>query len=373
MNSKFYYLSLLILLLTMETFAQEKAGKLFFWSQAQLLPDPEGFAGPYTGVSGGALLVAGGSNFPGNKRPWQNGTKKWYENIYALEKPNGKWKLAGTLPKAMGYGVALTYKNEMICIGGGDTKNCYKDVFSLEWAKGSIRTCYLPPLPAPLMNACGVISDNILYIMCGIESPLGETTNHFWSLELNAPKSKAKWKILEDLPGKSRMLAAAGTFDGKVYLFGGVHLFSSGPQMEREYLKDCWVYTPGKGWKKITDLPFPLAATPSPALALSSSLLLFGGDDGSNASRVSELKDRHPGFRNDILGYNVKRGEWSRVDEIPVVKKNDSTTHPHNSLYAPVTTPLVLWNHKIVIAGGEARPGVRSNRVLIAEPRKKNK
>ena len=38
------------------------------------LPDPEGFSGGVAGVSGGALLFAGGSNFVG-KRPWDGGTK----------------------------------------------------------------------------------------------------------------------------------------------------------------------------------------------------------------------------------------------------------------------------------------------------------
>ena len=39
------------------------------------LPDQHGFAGAFTGVSKGHLLVAGGANFP-DAPPWENGKKK---------------------------------------------------------------------------------------------------------------------------------------------------------------------------------------------------------------------------------------------------------------------------------------------------------
>ena len=96
---------------------------------------------------------------------------------------------------------------------------------------------------------------------------------------------------------------------------------------------------------------------------------MFGGDDGYYAKEIFEIKDRHPGFRNEILSYDAHSNLWKVVDYIPVDHKRDSVTNPHNSVYAPVTTPLVLWHDKIVVAGGEARPGVRSNRVLVATPK----
>ena len=165
------------------------------------------------------------------------------------------------------------------------------------------------------------------------------------------------------------MLATAGESAGNVYLFGGVHLVKKGNSLQRKYLKDCWEYNEQHGWRKIADLPYTLAATPSPAYNTGQSkLLLFGGDDGLNALKISELKDTHPGFRNDILSYNTITNSWSVAGIIPINKKADSVANPHNSLYAPVTTPLVIWNNNIVIAGGEARPAVRSNRVLIAKP-----
>ena len=77
------------------------------WQALPALPDKEGFAGSFAGVSRGALLVAGGANFP-EKRPWEGGTKVWYDRVFALEPGGAAWRDAGRLPCANGYGVAAT-------------------------------------------------------------------------------------------------------------------------------------------------------------------------------------------------------------------------------------------------------------------------
>src|SRR5882757_3411180 len=92
---------LILCILTMNTRAQQpdsassgrSVDKLFFtWEQASPIPDADGFAGSYAGVSNGVLLVAGGANFPGDKRPWTQGVKTWYDNIFVLEQKDGAWK-----------------------------------------------------------------------------------------------------------------------------------------------------------------------------------------------------------------------------------------------------------------------------------------
>lgn len=361
-------LVLILSLLIMKTDAQEINVKNYFaWQQLNNIPDADGFAGSYAGVSNGVLIVAGGSNFPGNTRPWAGGTKTWHDQAFILEKEDGRWVQNGKLPRPMGYGVALTYKDAVLCLGGGDLHNNYADVFILRYSSGKIKTTFLPSMPAPLINACGVLVDQTVYIAGGIRTPAGITENNFWSCDLSS--ADKKWKILEPVPGPSRMLAVAGTLEGNVFVFGGVHLYAKDTILQREYLKDCWKYTPGKGWNEIATLPRPLAAAPSPAYnAGQSHLLLFGGDDGENASRVSELKDAHPGFRNEILAYNTITNSWSVSEKMPADKKSDAAKNPSASVYAPVTTPLVTWNNKIIIAGGEARPAVRSNKVLMAIP-----
>jgi N-acetylneuraminic acid mutarotase len=80
------------------------------------------------------------------------------------------------------------------------------------------------------------------------------------------------------------------------------------------------------------------------------------------------LKDEHPGFRSEILSYNTGEDLWVSVGRFPVEIKSDADIRPHASIYAPVTTPLVNWEGSMVIAGGEARPAVRTNKVFMAVP-----
>lgn len=340
---------------------------LFNWQQATALPDMDGFAGSYAGVSNGALLVAGGSNFPGNSRPWSGGVKAWYDKIFVLDNPTTKWLEAGKLPRKMGYGVSLTYDNGILCLGGGDANACYVDAFILKNYSGKVVIETLPSMPFPLMNASGLIAEEMVFIAGGISSPNGLTQKYFWGLDLSAPSSERKWQIIGELPGKSRMFSIVGTDNDNFFLFGGVHLTNSsdGSGMNREYLKDSWLFNRNTGWKRIADMPGPLAAAPSPAYMANMSLIIFGGDDGRNAIKVSELMDRHPGFRNEILCYDIISDLWNIVGTMPVDLKKDAVSNPGNSIYSPVTTPLVIWNNAILIPGGEARPAVRSNKMLL--------
>ncbi len=362
---------LLLICFVSMTMCVEKNKDHFSWTQGPAIPDTDGLAGAYVGTSNNALLIAGGTNFPGNKRPWSNGIKTWYDKIFVLEQPNGVWKEAGRLERPMGYGISLSSDHGLICLGGGDAKENFAGAFIIQYIDHKIETEKLPDLPAPLINAAGVLSGDIVYVIGGIRTLTDSSQKNCWSLDLAKPASERTWQILAPMPGASRMLAMAGSSGGNVYVFGGVQLLmqpgDAPPQ--RRYLKDCWEYKPGIGWKQIADLPYPLAAAPAPAYNTGSShLILFGGDDGTNASRVTELKDGHPGFRDEILAYNTITNTWSAAGRIPVDKKKDAATNPHASVYAPVTTPLVTWNGNIVITAGEARPAVRSNKMLIAKP-----
>ncbi|MGX5820314.1 sodium:solute symporter family transporter [Chitinophaga lutea] len=354
---------LAVCLITIQAAAQDHTNETFFnWREEASLPDADGLAGGYAGVSNGALILAGGTNFPGDKRPWADGVKTWHDTIYVLDQAGGSWKAAGRLPRPMGYGVSLSWDNGLLCIGGGDAERNYSDVFLLRYAGGKIETIKYPSLPIPLVNACGAIAGNTLYIAGGVKTLNGPATQQCWSLDLNGGSA---WKALPTLPGEARMLAMAGAHDGNFFVFGGVALHNG----QRQYLRDAWEYKPASGWKRIADLPYALAAAPTPAYnAGQSHMLLFGGDDGAYASKVSDLKDAHPGFRQEILAYNTLTDAWSVMGKMPVQLQPDAADNPHASRYAPVTTPLVVWNGNIVLPGGEARPAVRSRKVLVAAP-----
>src|SRR5688572_19133828 len=83
------------------------------------LPDSIGFAGAFAGTSNGALIIAGGANFP-NRPPWEGGQKVWHDRIFVLPKRDGRWmELPERLPHPLGYGVSVSTGPLVFNIGGG--------------------------------------------------------------------------------------------------------------------------------------------------------------------------------------------------------------------------------------------------------------
>ena len=104
------------------------------WKQLGKLPAPkgyeqqEGIAGGMGGYTNGNYIVTGGANFPGARANYAKGIndahrtgglKKTYHNaVYALDNAKGSWKVVGEYPQNIGYGVAVSYNNKVVLIGG---------------------------------------------------------------------------------------------------------------------------------------------------------------------------------------------------------------------------------------------------------------
>lgn len=314
------------------------------WSQLPSLPDKEGFAGPFAGVSQGVLLVAGGAKFP-EKRPWEGGTKRWYSTVYALDTPSAAWKEVGNLPRPLGYGVSASYQGRMICVGGSDSQRHFADCFSLEWVGGRLVTKALPPLPIPVANGCGALVGTRLYVLGGQERPTSSTAlARAFALDLADPNGR--WVEVPGFPGRGRILATAASLSGRFWVFGGAAL---APDKDgnpvRTYLRDAYRYDPATGWKRIADLPHPIVAAPSPAPTWMGDVYVLGGDDGRLVGSDPRV---HPGFPRTVLRYDPREDEWTETGEMAVGR---------------VTLPTVAWRGMWVLPNGEARPGVRSPEV----------
>ncbi len=322
------------------------------WKRLPSLPDKEGFAGSFAGVSNGALLVAGGANFP-DQKPREGGKKVWYDSVFVLEQPNGTWRKVGTLPRPLGYGVSVTHGNTVVCVGGSDAGQHHAHVYRLEWKSGKLTTTKLPSLPKPLANSCGALIGDTLVIAGGQEQPDSKNTlKSAWRIDLSA--REPRWKEIDALPGDGRMLAVAASFDGAFWLMGGVDLIvRNGEKVERRYLKDAYRYDPDRGWKRIADLPYPVVAAPSPAPTDASGVYILGGDDGS---QVGVAPEKHRGFGKKVLRYDIRSNKWVGAGEF---------SNPR------VTVPCVVWNNSWVVPSGEIRPGVRSPEVWFVLPKGK--
>jgi len=362
-NLKYLFVFFMMLTTLNESVVQAQSVQKFDWQQLPAIPNKIGFAGSFAGVAGDALIVAGGANFPDGGAPWSGSKKAWTDEIFVLEKPDGSWKSLSKLPKKMGYGVSVNYKNTLIIIGGSNQEGHHQDVFQLHYENGQIRFDHLPNLPEPIANTCGVLAGNVIYVMGGIKTPDAKIAgNNFWALDLAADKKV--WKLLPSWPGEPRMLSVAGSIANAIYLFSGVTLING----ERKYLNDAYRYTANKGWEKLADLPSSVAAAPTPAFSNKKQLLIFGGDNGELASKAAELKGKHPGFSTEVLSYNPKTNSWNKIGEIKTDIKEDAAKNPNGSLWASVTTTLTVWHGKVIVPGGEVRPATRTPNVLVAMP-----
>lgn len=322
------------------------------WQPLAPVPDAEGFAAPFAGVSGGALLVAGGANIPGNK--WKEPfVKVWHDRIFVLTSPDGSWHDAGHLPGPLAYGVSVTTGDGVLCLGGSDSLRHHDRCFRLKWNGSAIAVDPLPPLPRPCANACGAQVGRVIYVAGGLEKPDATTALHtFWALDLEAPAPV--WKELEPWPGPERMLAVAASHDDAFLLFSGARI-KPGPDGKavREYLRDAWRYTPGNPgrWQRLADLPRPAVAAPSPAPLIDSRLAILSGDDGTKVD-FTPVRD-HPGFPRDALFFDPASGTWTSRSSFALSR---------------ATVPAVIWNGFIVLPNGEVRPRVRTPEVFRFQP-----
>lgn len=315
------------------------------WEQLPTLPDPVGFASPFAGVSDGALIVAGGANFP-EAMPWDGGQKVWYNSIFVLPKPGGRWLTGFKLPRPAAYGVSLTTREGVLCAGGSDAREHSRDVFLLGWTGHGITIKWLPPLPKPMANGCGALLGQTVYLAGGSQRP--NATNamrNFWSLNLAV--ARPQWRELDPWPGPARTFPVAGALKDAFYLFGGTELNgdSQGTPVRR-YLQDTYRFDPRRGWKKLADMPRAAAAAPSPAPVRKGCLLVISGDDGKFVD--FEPKTQHPGFPKDVLAYDPGADQWTRLSDCPLSR---------------ATVPVVEWRKHAVIPNGEVRPGRRTPQV----------
>lgn len=323
------------------------------WDRLPSLPDQLGVAGAFAGVSEGTLLVAGGANFPG-KMPWEGGQKVWLDTVYALSGASGEWRVLGRLPRPLGYGVSLTTKQGVLCIGGSDSERHHGEVFLLTCSHGQLRVTSLPSLPVPLANGAGALVGDCACVTAGSDRP-GEQSalNRFFALDLS--QAAPAWQEWTACPGEARILPTAAAFNGGFYLAGGAALRPVDGKVKRAYLRDAWRFTPGKTWERLADLPKPSVAAASPAPVVDSLLLLLGGDDGSLVG--FQPLDKHPGFPKAAQAFDLRAGRWLPFGQVPAPR---------------ATLPTVEWNGSYVLPSGEQRPGVRSPEVWafrVRQPR----
>ena len=331
------------------------------------IPDPLGLGGAFSGVSGSALVVAGGTNFP--EKAWGEGDEVWHDEIYVLEPGAEQWKTGFKLPHPLANGVSISTPESLICIGGDDSQQAYASVLLLKWTGKVIEIKRLPDLPDPRASAAGALLDGSIYVAGGqTGKDEREVTNTLWRLRLPTQPTKSdswselSWETLPQCPGSPRSQAVGAAQASKLFLIGGWGLEETTPgEFKRKHLRDGWRFDPKKQeWTQIPDAPRAMAAAPSLARG-ESHILVYGGHDGTSHygkgdERVEELRDRWPGFCRDVLAYHTITNTWAQIDEIEA---------------ALVAANAVPWQGRVIVPGGVVAARVRSNQVYSVELQRK--
>ena len=340
------------------------------------LPDAIGMAGPFVGVHGDALIVAGGANFPvpEGEDLWEV-PKIYHADAWVLTRTGEgyAWKAGFKLKQPVGYGMCVSTADGVVCLGGQTGETVFRDAFRLEWdvKAETLKQSPLPALPNALTGGAAALIGDVVYVAGGqTEAGLDSATKHFWRLDLAA--EEGQWEKLPPWPGPERafnqMVAQHNGREMCLYLFGGRRQDAEVEGIEGIIpLSDVYEFSPARhrsasaeAWRKRTPSPKPIMAGTAVA-AGQSHLFVVGYADGEGIKKI--LNDRtyeknHEGFPKRAWAYHTITDTW--IDGGPLVANH-------------VTTPAVKWGEHIIVASGEIKPRVRTRQVwqlTLQEPKK---
>ncbi len=330
----------------------------------------EGLAGSFAGVHNGVVIIAGGSNFP-DRKPWEGGTRVLHDRILVgFPDDEGAINVIESpvrLPVAVSGGASATVPGGLFCIGGQTDDGPAEKTFLIKWSGSRIEIEMMPSLPVALRGHKASVIGNRVYVAGG-ESPDGPSSR-FMYLDTGNPGNG--WIKLPDMPSPLSDFMFAAQTDGEfpaLWLIGG-RIRKAGDKITRFSAK-VFRYRPLAGvWERRGDIRIPgkesvtlAAGAAMPAGA--SHILVIGGDTGEVFNRVElaigeieagnnryipvrdSLWRNHPGFSKNILAYNTITDVWYIAGEWEGE--------------APAVTRAISLNNRIVIPGGEIRPGIRT-------------
>ncbi|MDF1560777.1 MAG: hypothetical protein P1P83_11325 [Bacteroidales bacterium] len=356
------------------------------WSKLPPLPPPApgsiqpGVAGPFAGIHGKTLIVAGGANFQ-DTMPWHGGKKYYHNDIYTLHLPvnGGPWNsLRGeiSLPAPVAYGASASTEAGLVCMGGETEQGLTDEAYIISAAGERLIITPLPPLPVPLANAASTSVGPTVFVAGGLTSDGSSQALYC----LNTEEIAAGWKKLADmpLPLVNSVMGASDGKEQKLWLMGGrTRGEDDDISVIRSEIISYSVDDDRWQWEgELNDGKDTLRLAAGTGTALNGRyMVLFGGNDGEVFNRVEKilsemgretdtavlagkrreyisLQKSHPGFSRQVILYDIETGESLNAGEIPGP--------------AQVTTTAVSTPFGIIIPSGEIRPGVRTDIIRMA-------
>ncbi len=379
-----FLLIIVLIFLSLKTISQKLRQTQINWSVWSELPIADGLekqvglAGASSGLSNDVMLIVGGSNFEDGV-PWRGGQKKYFNDIYVVQKDdkNFVWaKKTYKLPFNLAYAATVSTPQGLVCIGGENENGISPKVILLNWndEKQEVDFNFMPDLPCGITNASATFLDNNIFVLGG-ETKSGTLSSVY---QFNVNSGGATWQKLMDLPlALSHSVAVIQS--NTLFLFGGRAKTESGIS---KLSNKAFRFDPKKNeWKTIKNIADRNIEIPALSAGVGVALgkdkiLLIGGDKGNIFSQIEiynakiiqskdenekrslqkekvALLENHQGFSKDIYVYDIRKNSWTKFGEMPMI--------------TPVTTNLVKWGDVIFIPSGEIKPGIRTTNILIGK------
>jgi solute:Na+ symporter, SSS family len=379
-----FLLIIVLIFLSLKTISQKLRQTQINWSVWSELPIADGLekqvglAGASSGLCNDVMLIVGGSNFEDGV-PWRGGQKKYFNDIYVVQKDgkNFVWaKKTYKLPFNLAYAATVSTPRGLVCIGGENENGISPKVILLNWndEKQEVDFNFMPDLPCGITNASAIFFDNKIFVIGG--ETKSETLNSVYQFDVNS--GGATWQKLMDLPlALSHSVAVIQS--NNLFLFGGRAKTESGIS---KLSNKAFRFDPKKNeWKTLKNISDKNIEIPALSAGIGvvygkDKILLIGGDKGNIFSQIEmynakiiqskdeneksslqkekvALLENHQGFSKNIYVYDIRKNSWTKFGEMPMI--------------TPVTTNLVKWGDVIFIPSGEIKPGIRTTNILIGK------
>ncbi len=259
----------------------------FNWISRAPLPEPR--AGYAAGVVHGRLIIAGGSEWMGDKKIQTAATD-------AYDQECNCWSKMASLPEALSDAESVTVGGTLYVLGGASGARGLRQVYSFDGTQWTLQAQM--ELPEPRLLGAAVTDGQRIFLLGGISKPGDYTTGleTFWSIDLK--NIKAGWSPLPACPAAARASFGAVFREDRILVIGGYEA----DKALRGNLSDIWAFdTTSRQWTREGSLPEGRRAMA--AVAACGRVWLLGGFTsefradvlvlkGSGAARVGTLP--HP-------------------------------------------------------------------------------
>ena len=304
-----------------------------------------GVSAMYAGVGGGALVVAGGANFPDTPAS-EGGRKAFYDHIY---KYDGRgWQCVGRLPEPAAYGVSYSCGDRLIVAGGANASGTLRSAYSIELKDDTAVISSFFELPRAIEQAAGASTGGRLYLFGGIAD--GEPSASLYMLDTES--NDARWVELAAAPEPmvQPVMAASG---GRLYVWGGFNS-STKDVSSNGYCYDLQSDT----WSPAAGHPDGGTFTGACAVTLvDGGILCAGGVDREIFAAALQLTGDES---REYLRQPVGAYRFQRRLHIYDPSTDGWRCGGEAECAARAGASMVTFDGRVWILGGELKPGIRT-------------